>query len=165
LPGGYLHITQISTDAFAAYPEAVHLAFGPYAKFGTIKNRYGNAEQPGGYAPPEMVGTGRKGIFGMSEGEEWSICTSHVERHNLTIHTVMKRFTRLSLGFSKKLGNLEAACEMFLAYCNFCWRTRELIEGRTRLPAAMAPGVVDRLISFEDLFDAVMRGGSQRMAA
>ena len=60
--GGYVHITQLSTDAFAAYPEAVDLAFGPYAKFGTIKKDYRNAAQPGRYAPPEMVGTERKGI-------------------------------------------------------------------------------------------------------
>ena len=51
----------------------------------------------------------------------------------------MKRFTRLSLGFFKKLENLEAACAVFLAYYNFCWRTRDVNEGRTRLPAAMGP--------------------------
>ena len=67
----------------------------------------------------------------------------------------MKRFTRLSLGFSKKLENLEAACAMFLAYYNFCWRTRDVLHGRTRLPAAMMAGVVDRLMSFENLFDAI----------
>jgi hypothetical protein len=67
-------------------------------------------------------------------------------------------FTRLSLGFSKKLENLEAACAMFLAYYNFVWRTRKE-EGKCRLPAAMAAGVVDTLMSFEDLFDAVMGEG------
>ncbi len=76
----------------------------------------------------------------------------------------MKRFTRLSLGFSKKLENLEAACAMFLAYYNFCWRTRDVEEGRTRLPAAMVAGVTDSLMSFEQLFDAVM-GGNYANAA
>ena len=71
----------------------------------------------------------------------------------------MKRFTRLSLGFSKKLENLEAACAMFLAYYNFVWGTRDIVEGRTRLPAAMAAGVVNTLWSFEDLFDAVRDQG------
>jgi len=51
-----------------------------------------------------MVGTERRPMTG--ELSPWSICTSHVERHNLTIRTLMKRFTRLSLGFSKKLENL-----------------------------------------------------------
>jgi IS1 family transposase len=162
--GGYLHITQISTDALAAYPEAVDLAFGPYAKYGTIEKDYRNADQPGRYAPPEIVATKRRGVFGIREDEERSICTSHVERHNLTIRTLMKRFTRLSLGFSKKLENLEAACAMFLAYYNFVWRTHDVIGERTRLPAAMAAGVVDRLMSFEDLFDAVM-GEGYAMAA
>ncbi len=161
----YLHITQISTDGFAAYPEAVDLAFGPYAKYGQIIKDYRNADQPGRYAPPEMVATERKGIFGINEYEERSICTSHVERHNLTIRTLMKRFTRLSLGFSKKLENLEAACAMFLAYYNFVWRTRDAEEGRTRLPAAMAAGVVDTLWRFEDLFDAVMGSERGRIAA
>jgi IS1 family transposase len=162
--GGYVHITQISTDGFAAYPEAVDLAFGPYAKYGQIIKDYRNADQPGRYAPPEMVATERKGIFGIREDEERTICTSHVERHNLTIRTLMKRFTRLSLGFSKKLENLEAACAMFLAYYNFVWRTRLPEKGKCRLPAAMAAGVVDTLMSFEDLFDAVM-GEGYAMAA
>ena len=64
-PGGYVYVTQLSSDAFPAYPEAVDLAFGPYAKFGTIIKDYRNAEQPGRYAPPEMIGTERKGVFGM----------------------------------------------------------------------------------------------------
>ncbi|MFZ1933588.1 MAG: hypothetical protein WCB27_18825 [Thermoguttaceae bacterium] len=72
--------------------------------------------------------------------------------------------TRLSLGISKKLENLEAACAMFLAYYNFVWRTRKPEEGKCRLPAAMAAGVVDTLMSFEDLFDAVM-GEGYAMAA
>ena len=81
----------------------------------------------------------------MRENETDTICTSHVERHNLTIRTLMKRFTRLSLGFSKKLENLEAACAVFLAFYNFVWRTRDANNGRTRLPAAMAAGVIDEL--------------------
>ncbi len=123
-PGGFEPICQLSADAFPAYPEAVDLAFGPYVKFGTIRKDYRNADQPGRYAPPEMVGTNKKGIFGIREDEVWTICTSHVERHNWTIRTLLKRFTRLSPGFSKKLDNLNAACSMLLAYYNFVWRTR-----------------------------------------
>ena len=156
LAGAFARITQVSTDGFAAYPEAVDLAFGPYAKYGQIIKDYRNVEQPGRYAAPEMIGTERKGIFGITEAEERSICTSHVERHNLTIRTLMKRFTRLSLGFSKKLANLEAAVAMFLAYYNFCWRTHDAVNERTRPPAAMAAGVSETLMSFEQLFDAVM---------
>lgn len=74
----------------------------------------------------------------------------------MTIRTLLKRFTRLSLGFSKKLANLQAACSMFFAYYNWVWRTRDAINGRYRVPAAMLAGVTDRLWSFEDLFKAVM---------
>ena len=152
-PGAFRRIVQISTDGFSPYPEAVDLAFGPYVKFGTIIKDYRNATMP--YTPSEMVGTQRKGIFGIGEQEINSICTSHVERNNLTIRTLLKRFTRLSLGFSKKLANLQAACSVFFAYYNFVWRTRDAINGRERLPAAMLAGVIDQLWCFEDLYNAV----------
>ncbi len=159
-PGGFEPVCQVSADAFPAYPEAVDLAFGPYVKFGTVKKDYRNADQPGRYAPPEMVGTERKGIFGIREDEISTICTSHVERHNWTIRTLLKRFTRLSPGFSKKLENLQAACSLLLAYYNFVWRTRYPDQsgqaGRLRSTAAMMAGVTDRLWSFEDLYDAAM---------
>ena len=123
LLGGYQKITQISTDGFNAYPEAVDLAFGPYAKFGTIIKEYRNDAMP--YTPSEMVGTKRRGVFGIEADEVRTICTSHVERHNLTIRTFMKRFTRLALGFSKKIENLEAAVNLFLAYYNFLLAARK----------------------------------------
>jgi hypothetical protein len=163
-PESSIYITQISTDGFAAYPEAVDLAFGGHAKYGQIVKDYRNATMT--YTPSEMVGAERTGIFGIREDEERTICTSHVERHNLTIRTLMKRFTRLGLGFSKKLENHEAACAMFLAYYNFCWRTRLPGEsGRYRLPAAMAAGVVNELWDFERLYDEVAGSESQAIGS
>ncbi|MBP90861.1 MAG: hypothetical protein CMJ64_29815 [Planctomycetaceae bacterium] len=104
-----------------------------------------------------MVGADRKGIFGIDVDKLWSICTSHVERHNLTIRTLMKRFTRLNLGFSKKLDNLAAACQVFLAYYNFVWRTQHDDDsgraGQLRPTAAMMAGVTGSLWDFERLFD------------
>ena len=76
----------------------------------------------------------------------------------------MKRFTRLSLGFSKKLENLKAACTTVLAYYNFRWRTRKPEEGKVWVPAAMAADVTDSLMRFGQLFDAVM-GAEDAMAA
>jgi IS1 family transposase len=142
--GGYKPIVQISTDGFAPYPEAVDAAFGPYAKFGTIVKDYRNATMP--YTPSEIVGTKRRGVYGINDSEVSTICTSHVERNNLTIRTFMRRFTRLALGFSKKLENLEAAVNLHMAYYNFCWR-----PGKMRVTPAMAAGVTDRLWSFGDL--------------
>ena len=149
-PGHYPYITQISTDGFTAYPEAVDLAFGPFARFGTIIKEYKNATMT--YTPSEMVGTKRRGVQGINEHEMDGICTSHVERNNLTIRTFMKRFTRLALGFSKKLENLEAAVALHIAYYNFCWR-----PGKLRVTPAMAAGVVSDLWRMEDLYLAVDR--------
>ena len=147
-----LYVTQISTDGFPGYPEAVDNAFGQYAQYGVLIKQYRNATMD--YTPSEIVGTDRRPIKGNLT--PWSICTSHVERHNLTIRTLMKRFTRLSLGFSKKLENLEAACAMFIAYYNYCWRTRlPQNSGMYRVPAAMSAGVVRNLWSFETLYENV----------
>ncbi len=83
--------------------------------------------------------------------------TSHIERHNLTIRTFMKRFTRLAMGFSKKLDNLKAAVSLQVAYYNFCWRLRE--KGKsgklTPTPAEQA-GLTDHTWSIEELYDMVM---------
>jgi hypothetical protein len=67
----------------------------------------------------------------------------------------MKRFTRLSLGFSKKLENLAAATALHVAYFNFCWEMRNS-KGPGRLPApAVAAGVIPEVWSVEDLYRAV----------
>jgi hypothetical protein len=87
----------------------------------------------------------------MSIDEMDTICTSHVERNNLTIRTFMKRFARLSLGFSKKVENLAAATALHMAYYNFVWRPKTL-NGST---PAMAAGVTRRLWNFGDLFSEV----------
>lgn len=155
--GWHRPITQISTDAFAGYPEAVDLAFGPYVRYGQIVKNYRNTDQPGRYGPPEMIGTDRRIIFGSLN--EFEIGTSHVERNNLTIRTFVKRFTRLSLGFSKKLENLCAAVSLHMAYHNCCWRPRfpdgSGMTGRRRPTPAMLAGVTDHLWSFEELFQRI----------
>ena len=68
----------------------------------------------------EMVGTVRRGINGIDEQEEQTICTSHVERNNLTVRIFIRRFARLSLGFGKKLENLQAAIALHMIHYNFC---------------------------------------------
>ncbi len=149
---GYQPITQISTDGFPAYPEAVDLAFGPYVKFGTIIKEYRNASMI--YTPSEMVGTKRTGVRGISGRNQRTICTSHVERLNGTQRLFMKRLNRLTYCFSKKLRNLDAAFAMFAAYYNFCWQTRKPGKsGQKRGTAAMMAGLAGHVWSFDELFD------------
>ena len=154
----YTPTIQLSSDAFPGYPEAVDLAFGPYVQYGQIVKHFRNADQPGRYAPPEIIDTERRTIFG--NADPLTICTSHVERSNLTIRTFMSRFARLSLGFSKKLENLAAAVSLFIAYYNFCWRTRYPDDsgkpGKYRPTAAMMAGLTDHLWKFKELFEAVL---------
>ena len=153
--GQYPIVCQLSTDGFAAYPEAVDLAFGPYVKYGTIIKEYKNANMI--YTPSEMVGTNRTGIRNIGQRQERTITTSHVERLNGTQRTFMKRLNRLTLCFSKKLENLEAAFAMFAAYYNYCWRTRKPGKsGQKRPTACMMAGITDHLWSFDELFDAVL---------
>jgi hypothetical protein len=156
-PGGYRFITQISTDAFPAYREAVELAFGPFVKFGTIRKEYRNAKMI--YTPSEMVGTKRKGITGIGDRALGTICTPHVERLNGTQRLFMKRLNRLTYCFSKKLRNLQAAFSMFAAYYNFCWQTRKPGQsGMKRPTAAMMAGIAGHVRSFDELFETVLRG-------
>lgn len=144
---------QISTDGFAAYPEAVDLAFADNCQYGILVKDYRNTDMPGRYAAPELIGADRRIVRG--DIDAFSICTSHVERNNLTIRTFMKRFTRLSLGFSKKLQNLAAATALHVAYFNFCWEMRNS-KGPGKLPApAVAAGVIPEVWSVEDLYRAV----------
>jgi transposase-like protein/IS1 family transposase len=154
-PGGYVAVVQISTDGFAAYPEAVDLAFGPYVRYGTIIKEYKNASMI--YTPSEMVGTKRTGIRGIGSRQERSITTSHVERLNGTQRLFMKRLNRLTVCFSKKLENLEAAFAIFAAHYNFCWQTRKPGKsGKKRPTAAMMAGLAGHVWSFDELFAAVL---------
>ena len=142
-------VVQISTDGFAPYPEAVDLAFGPNVRYGSIIKQYKNANRP--YVPSEMIGTKRRNIFNM-EGREQSINTSHVERSNLTIRTFVRRFTRLTLGFSKKLENLNAAMALHVAHYNFC-----RVHSTIRKTPAMAAGVTNGIWTLEELVEKALQ--------
>ena len=80
----------------------------------------------------------------------WSICTSHVERHNLSIRTFLRRFTRLALGFSKKLESLAAAVSLFICYYDYCW-----LHGSLNGTPAMEAGIAGHPWTMAELLDAV----------
>ncbi len=144
---------QISTDGFGAYPNAIFSMFGGLVQHGVIVKNYAD-EQSGRYAAPEMCGTERKRIQFIED--LMTICTSHVERFNCTTRMFVKRFTRLTLAFSKTMAGLEAAVAMHIANFNFVWRQREKESSKLRCTPAMQSGITDRLWSFEDLYNAAM---------
>jgi IS1 family transposase len=151
VPESYQHPEdrpQVSTDGWQAYPDAIDGAFGGMVNYGQIIKNFDASEQPGRYGPPVLVDTARRVISGPIEKK--TICTSHVERNNLTIRTFLRRFTRLSLGFSKKLANLVAAVSVNFAYYNYCW-----LHGSLNGTPAMAAGIAGHPWSLEELYDAV----------
>jgi len=84
---------------------------------------------------------------------------NHVERLNGTQRAFMKRLYWLTLCFSKKLRNLEAAFAMFAAYYSFCWRTRKPGRSDEKRPTAtMMAGLAGRVWSFDELFEAALGG-------
>ena len=87
-------------------------------------------------------------IAGTPDSEH--ICTSYVERNNLTIRMQMRRFTRLCSGFSKKLENLKAALALHFWHDNFC-----RIHSSIRVTPAMEAGITHRLWSLEELIDSL----------
>ncbi len=143
-------VVQVSTDGFTCYPEAVDLAFGPHVRYGSIVKEFRNAGR--NYVPSEIVGSKRRGIFNISSKREVrTICTSHVERSNLTIRTFIKRFTRLTLSFSKKLENLAAAVAIHAAHYNFCRK-----HSTIKTAPAVAAGVIGDIWTLEELYDRAM---------
>jgi IS1 family transposase len=144
---------QISTDGWQSYPPAIAAAFGSCVNYGQIIKSFQPDEQPGRYGPPAMVEADRRRVVGVEDLT--TVCTSHVERNNASIRLFIKRFSRLTFAFSKKLENLVAAISLHVAYFNFCWRMRENEGGRYRLTPAMQAGIVGTLWNIEDLYDAV----------
>jgi IS1 family transposase len=141
---------QLSTDGYAGYPNAVKNAFGDEVAYGQIIKEFGEPVQPGRYGPPVMVASERRQITGLTDMDLKSICTSHVERNNLTIRHFIKRFTRLTLCFSKKLENLAAAVALHVAYYNFC-----RVHGSLRVTPAMAAGITDHVWELGELLGAI----------
>ncbi len=138
---------QISTDGWGPYVPCIARSFGRSVRHGVLIKNYVNPDV-GRYAPPALIKADRINVSGIRDLA--TICTSHVERNNLTIRTFMKRFTRLALGFSKKLENLAAATAIHIAVYNFVRIHRTL--GCT---PAMAAGVIGELWDMDRLFDAV----------
>jgi hypothetical protein len=140
---------QISTDGLRAYVDAVERAFGSDVDYAQIVKVYGQEETSNNrrYSAPEFVSAEKKVITGNPDPK--LISTSYVERLNATTRLHMRRLTRLTLAFSKKRENFEAAVGLHFAYYNFVKRHNTL-----RCTPAMAAGVTHTTWSVGDLIEA-----------
>lgn len=143
------HRVQLTTDGHKAYLEAVEGAFGPDIDYAMLIKIYGSApEEEKRYSPAKIIDTERKKIMGNPDPNY--ISTSYAERQNLTMRMSMRRFTRLTNGFSKKVENHAYAISLHFMYYNFC-----RIHKTLRVTLAMEAKVTDRLWDIEDIIDLI----------
>ena len=142
---------QISSDGLRAYVEAVEAGFGSEVDYAQIVKSY-EAEPvgEGRYSPPRVVSTDKTRIVG--QPDEALISTAYVERQNLTMRMQMRRFTRLTNGFSKKRENLEAAVALHFAWYNLV-RPHSSLKKAT---PAMAAGVMPWAWTVRDLVEVAV---------
>ena len=128
---------QLTTDGFHFYNRTVEDAFGAeidFAQLIKLYGQYGQHDADAKYSPSPIVEVISKVRNGDPDPDH--ICTSHIERQNLTMRMQMRRFTRLTNAFSKKLTNLKAACALHFAHYNFC-----RVHSSLRITPAMAAGI------------------------
>jgi len=143
---------QISSDALRAYVDAIEMAFGANVDFAQIIKTYVTDDShipERRFSAPEIVITEKKSITGFPDMALAS--TSHVERLNGTTRLHMRRLTRLTYAFSKKLENFEAAVALHFAYYNFVKRHNTL-----RATPAMAAGIERDFWTVGDLIGAAV---------
>jgi IS1 family transposase len=137
---------QITTDGLNTYPDAISYSLGTRVTYAQLIKVYGKLDVEGErkYSPPEVVETTTKVIIGHPDPRR--ICTSIVERGNLSIRTSVRRLTRLTNGFSKKWENLRAMMALYFAYYNFC-----RIHSSIRCTPAMESDLTGHVWSIREL--------------
>lgn len=141
---------QLTTDGHKPYLAAVEGAFGSAIDYAMLVKQYG----PGSlgdqrrYSPSEFISAEKRRVTGNPEIEK--VSTSYVERQNLTMRMSMRRFTRLTNGFSKKIDNLEHAVSLHFMHYNF-----GRIHKTLRVTPAMAAGISDHVWSMEEICNLV----------
>jgi IS1 family transposase len=138
---------QLSTDGHRIYEGTVGPAFRHNVDWAQIQKHYAGRED-GKYSPPVCIGTKRRAMKGDPDPDR--ISTSYVERQNLTMRMGMRRFTRLTNGFSRKVENLAHAVSLHFMHYNFARPHASLKERYPRTPA-MAAGVADHIWTLEEI--------------
>lgn len=139
---------QLTTDGYKLYVDAVEEAFGGDIDFAMLVKHYSNpGEQKTAekrYSPSKFISAEKRRITGDPDFKE--ISTSYVERQNLTMRMSMRRFTRLTNGFSKKMQNLECAVALHFMYYNF-----GRVHKSLRVTPAMEAGIADHVWTIEEI--------------
>jgi|SRR5579872_2405311 len=136
---------QLTTDGFKAYLNAVDWAFSSKIDFAMLIKQYGEtSEVQRRYSPRECIGCERKRITGRPDPKH--ISTSYIERQNLTMRMSMRRFTRLTNAFSKKIENHIASIAIHYMHYNFC-----RIHSSLRITPAMAAGISEHVWEMDEL--------------
>ena len=137
---------QLTTDGHRAYLDAVEGAFGGDVDYAQLVKLYGEAPDAfkGRYSPADCIGARKDRIEGNPDMKH--VSTSYVERQNLNMRMGMRRFTRLTNAFSKKIENHIHMVALWTAFYNFV-----RIHKTLKVTPAMGAGVTDRLWSMEDI--------------
>ncbi|MFN2446991.1 MAG: IS1 family transposase [Vicinamibacterales bacterium] len=141
------HRFQLTTDGLEGYVPAVEEHFGADVDFAQLVKNYAKpaTDGPDWFRPSaRVVSTTKVRIMGSPKAER--VSTSHIERANLTVRMHLRRFTRLTNGFSKKLANLKAAVAVFVAWYNFC-----LVHQTLRVTPAIEASLTDHVWSIKEL--------------
>jgi IS1 family transposase len=139
------HRVQLTTDGLRSYLDAVYGAFGSDIDYSVLVKIYGQERNTAArYSPAKLTAINTEIHCG--DPDPSHISTSFVERSNLTWRMTMRRFTRLTNGFSKKVENLKHAVALTFTYYNFC-----RVHQSLRITPAMAAGIADEIWEIEDL--------------
>lgn len=149
---------QITTDAHKPYLKAVEEAFGGDADYAMLHKVFGaSTELEHRYSPATCIGCDMKTISGVPDPKH--VSTGYVERQNLTMRMSMRRFTRLTNGFSKKLENHAYAMALHFMYCNFVC-IHETLRVTPAMEAGLAtnPWMIEELVSLIPAEESKKRG-------
>jgi IS1 family transposase len=139
---------QLTSDGLKVYLEAVEGAFGCDIDYAMLIKTYESSQEETRYSPAVCTSCERKPIMGSPDPKH--ISTSYIERQNLSMRMGMRRFTRLTNAFSKKIENHAYAIALYYMHYNFVRRHQTL-----RVSPAMEAGVTDRLWTIEDILNLV----------
>jgi len=140
---------QLTTDGHKVYLVAVEQAFGSEIDYAMLVKLYGQETEPDKrYSPANCIASEKHAVRGNPDAS--LVSTSYVERQNLTMRMSMRRFTRLTNAFSKKLENHEYALALYFMHYNFARTHKSLSNPYARTPA-MAAGVSDHVWSIEEI--------------